>query len=479
MAIMPDEFISVSYADQEIVAYLNELFYQSSMAKSSDIHILSQNNLCFVQRREYGVMVDIDSISPSMADHIDTIIRARADMNKSEQYIPVDGRMSLRFIRDDAYGEEGHRIDIRVSIVPTVGGRKIVCRLLQENSAARTLNDIPMSLMARNCFDDIISMTEGLFLVSGPTGSGKTTLLYALLRLIAEDGTKNIITIENPVEYTHPKITQINVSAHISFQAGLEAALRQDPDVILFGEIRDPKTAETVVQAANTGHLVLSTIHANNSASTITRMIEMGVDPMSLTSCLRAVVAQRLLEATPRPEVLRWRAMDSIERDWINRHRIFLDNPATTSLPHDDGTRQMYKGRLPLLEMITVDHKVSKAIIEQKGEVNILNAAKDQPQFELLAESALRYALEGRTTMEQIMKVVGRDAIVPTELSEGKQLIQRNLIKASELNPLLETQAKMRKKGHLNSLEVLARNRRTPVLQETSTAPQPQAIGES
>jgi general secretion pathway protein E len=311
-----------------------------------------------------------------------------------------------------------------------------------------------MSVMLRHCIADIISQPNGLFLVSGPTGSGKTTLLYAILNAL-HNGHRNICTIEHPVEYTVAKITQINVSHHISFSLGLRTVLRQDPDVILIGEIRDSETAKIVVEAANTGHLVLSTIHANTSALAITRMIDFGVNPMSLAGCLRSVTAQRLVRAVGDKDGIRWRPRTPLEEEWLTRHNVDI-GADSVMVPHDDGRKEIFSGRLPIIEMIKNDESVSRAIVEGRGEVSILNAAVNQPQLELLGAAGVRLARKGLTTIEEVMEAVGKEAIVPSAKSLGRKLIESGLIRADHLYPLLEQQAKLRQKGFVRTLEEMA-----------------------
>ena len=267
------------------------------------------------------------------------------------------------------------------------------------------------------------------------------------------------------------KFTQINISQHISFADGLKTILRQDPDVILVGEIRDSETASIAVEAANTGHLVFATIHANTAALSITRMIDLGVNPQSLAGCLRAVSAQRLLRAVDDPSHIRWRERNPVEHEWLRMHQIdFVGHE--TQLPHDDGRTNMFRGRLPIIEMIKNDAAVSRAIVGGLGEVSILDAAVNQPQLELLAEAGMRMALKGQTTMERVIEAVGREAITPSVMSHGKQLVKTGLITAEELYSILEIQANMRGKGFVRSLDDLAKdfaNRRKKAQVEVST----------
>lgn len=448
MSNLPDNFISTGTQDRAVVDYLNQLFPDALKRRISDIHFLTQGKNCFIQYREAGMMIDVKTVDHKFGDMIDSKIRSRADLNKAESHIAVDGRMSLLY-------EEG-QVDVRVSIVPSVGGRKIVCRLLDQSNSGRNIAAIPMSLMIRQCIDEIIAEPQGLFLVSGPTGSGKTTLLYAILNAL-HNGKRNIVTIENPVEYTVPKITQINITHNITFSQALRATLRQDPDVILVGEIRDAETAQIAAEAANTGHLVLTTIHANNASLAITRMLDFGVEPQSLAGCLRCVTAQRLVQSIREEDKksLHWHAPSALDQEWMNNHKI-LSNIDNNHLPYDGGRASTFYGRMPIIEMIKIDSAVSKAILERKGEVAILNAAINQPQFELLAAAGVRLARNGLTSFEQILEAVGKEAITPTEKSVGQELVECGVINSDQLYYLLEMQVILRRDDFPLSLEELS-----------------------
>lgn len=446
MHIAPDNFISVGSQDRAVVDYLNNIFKDALTRNVSDVHFLTQKKECFIMYREAGVMTEIDTVGYEFADMIDSKIRSRADLNKAESHLAVDGRMSLSY--------ENGNIDVRVSIVPSVNGRKIVCRLLDQSNSGRAISEIPMSAMIRQCINEIVAEPQGLFLVSGPTGSGKTTLLYAILNQL-NNGKRNIITIENPVEYVVPKITQINITHNITFSQALRATMRQDPDVILVGEIRDADTAKIAADAANTGHLVLSTIHANNAAMAITRMIDFGVPPQSLAGCLRCVTAQRLVRAVDVPSLLTIHSPSSIDVEWAKNHGIDIASQ-NSLMYYDSGSSTAFNGRLPVIEMIKIDSLVAKAIVAGKGEVSVLNAAIDQPQFELLASAGIRLAKKGLTSFEQVAEAVGKEAIIPTVKSTGQLLVDSGVINSEELFSLLESQVELRRRGFVKSLNELA-----------------------
>jgi general secretion pathway protein E len=446
MPLAPDNFISTGAYDNDVVNYLNALLPDAIRKAISDIHILVQNQHCYVQFRDGGKMVDVDKLPAQFGDIIDTKIRARSNLNKADLHKPVDGRMSLIY--------DAVPIDVRVAITPTVSGLKIVLRLLNQATALRDIADIPMSLMVRQCIEEIISDPDGLFLVSGPTGSGKTTLLYSIIKAL-HNGERNIITLENPVEYTLHKITQMEISPHMTFANGLRSVLRQDPDVVLVGEIRDSETAKIAVEAANTGHLVLATLHANNSAMSILRMLDLGVDPQTLASCLRCVTAQRLVKKTVSRDKMTWKLPSGIQKEWLSNHKITHD-AANFQLPFDNGSKDVFFGRTPIIEMIKVDAAVASAIESRSGPIPIIDAAINQPQFESLAAAGIRIARQGITSYEQVCEAVGKESNSSTRKSEGQLLIEKGVIDEDDLYSLLECQAGLRNNGIVKSLETLA-----------------------
>lgn len=441
MAIQPNLFISTGHNDKPAAEYLNKLFLDATLKKVSDVHFLMQGDKCYVQFQDAVDLVDVDLLDSNFGRMLDDKIRSRCNLNAAERHLAHDARMKLIF--------DVGMIDVRVSILPSVGGQKTVCRILDQSNSAKDLNDIKMSSMIRMCIDDIINEPQGLFLVSGPTGSGKTTLLYGILNEL-NDGKCNIITIENPVEYTVDKITQVDVSHHLSFAQALRAALRQHPRVILVGEIRDAETAKIAVEAANTGHLVLATVHANNSALAITRLLELGIDPQSLAATLRCVTAQRLVKTCTDIKSCEMRPSTELESEWLSTHNI----DQASILPHEtDETK--YEGKAPIIEMIRVDRKVRTAILSERGEVAVFDAAINQPQFETLAMAGMRLARSGITTFEQVAFVVGKEAINPTVVSDGQKMINEGKVTPEQLFSLLETQALMRQRGFVRTLEEL------------------------
>jgi general secretion pathway protein E len=360
-------------------------------------------------------------------------------MSQADRHRSLDGRMRLRYA--------DRSIDVRVSVIPLVGGQKIVCRLLDQANAAMDMDSIRMTPMTRYYLEELIEEPQGLLLVCGPTGSGKTTTLYGLLGAL-NDGKRNLMTIENPVEYVIPGIGQVNIDQHVSFPDALRAILRQDPDVILVGEIRDAETAKIAVSAANTGHLVLSTLHANNSALAITRLIELGVDPQTLAAALRGVLAQRLVPTVDPDEGFEWQEPSEFDAAWMALHGIDAQGLYFPRL--DKG--QQFTGKTPVIEMVKADKAVRAAIISGLGEQPIFSAAARQMQFETLAQAGVRLANEGVTSMEQVRKIVGQDAILPEVRRLGEVLVANRCAELTQITAALDIQVKRYKQGRLTRL---------------------------
>ncbi len=389
----PGQFISTGTRDAEAVERLNTIFGEAVRMGASDVHIEDTDEGTFVRYRLNGRLVDVDLLPPHLVRDMEAKIRMKAKLPISERLAPLDGRFHVEV--------GGRMVDMRLSIVPTRTGQSIVCRLLDQANAGKRLDEIDMTPAARKVIDGILSRPDGLFLVTGPTGSGKTTTLYAALNE-ANTPERKVITVEDPVEYRLRRGCQINVDEKNTFPKALRAILRQDPDIILVGEIRDAETARIAVQAAMTGHLVFSTLHANDAATSMTRLADLGVDPFTLGVALRAVSAQRLVRrlcscsvpVPPGPDEALW-----LERFGI-RGELF--HAPTGCEKCKDG----FDGRIPVIEMIAVDSAVRAAI--DRGDVQaIRQAAMAQPQFETLAQAGARLAREGKTALTEVIRITG------------------------------------------------------------------------
>jgi type IV pilus assembly protein PilB len=360
--------------------------------RASDIHLEPTKHSLRVRFRIDGMLHEIAELLPVLAPAVVARLKVLAGMDIAVHRNPQDGRFSATI--------NGRSLDVRASTFPTIWGEKAVLRLLDRTSLQRSVSNV-MSGRSIDMFRDLIKRPEGIVLVTGPTGSGKTSTLYAALSELAQSG-KNVITIEDPVEYWLPGVSQgqTNVKAGFTFAQGLRAILRQDPDVIMVGEIRDPETLETAIEASLTGHLVLSTLHTNGSVATLTRLLEMGVEPYLLASAMGGVVAQRLVRRTcesckrptPTPDAVK---------------PLFGANPPKT-LFHGVGCTECrgigYRGRIGVYELLTMNAELRRLIYARATEEQLLAAARTSG-LSTLREEALSLVREGITTIEEITRV--------------------------------------------------------------------------
>lgn len=271
-----------------VIRLINALVAQAVQQGASDIHLEPTDHGMTVRFRRDGVMEEALSLPGEVAPMLVSRVKVMARLDIAEKRLPQDGRISLTL--------GNRKIDVRVSTLPARGGERVVMRILDQTAVSLNLPDLGLDQYSREAFQEALSSPNGIILVTGPTGAGKTTTLYAALKTLT-DGRRNILTIEDPVEYAVPGVgqTQVDTRVGLTFAQGLRAILRQDPDIVMVGEIRDRETAEIAVQAALTGHLVLSTVHANSAAGAITRLRDFGVEPFLIAATLRAVLAQRLV----------------------------------------------------------------------------------------------------------------------------------------------------------------------------------------
>jgi general secretion pathway protein E len=365
--------------DAPIIRMLNALLTQAAKDAASDIHIEPYERSSSVRFRIDGTLREV--VQPNKALHAALISRLKimAELDIAEKRLPQDGRISLRI--------GGRAIDVRVSTLPSSHGERAVLRLLDKTESKFTLEALGMSGDVLATFDGLVHQPHGIVLVTGPTGSGKTTTLYASLGRI-DTATTNILTVEDPVEYELPGIgqTQVNPKIDLSFAKALRAILRQDPDVIMIGEIRDFETAQIAIQASLTGHLVLATLHTNDAPSAVTRLIDMGVEPFLLSSSLLGVQAQRLV----RKLCPACRRVDG-EGRW---HPVGCAECANTG----------YRGRTGVYELMVADDPLRALIHNRASEKELFDSAR-AAGYRTMREDGERLVAAGVTSLEELLRV--------------------------------------------------------------------------
>ncbi|MGA8178817.1 MAG: type II secretion system ATPase GspE [Desulfobacterales bacterium] len=387
-------------SDAPIIKLVNHIISQSVKARASDIHIETYQDSFKVRYRVDGILYDFLSPPKWLQPALISRIKVMANMNIAEKRLPQDGRLAVKIGHQD--------IDVRVSTLPTSFGERLVLRLLDKSGSLISLSDLGLVSDKLALLANLIRSPNGIILVTGPTGSGKTTTLYAILSTINIPDV-NIITIEDPIEYQLQGVNQIQVNPKIdlTFAKGLRSIVRQDPDVILVGEIRDHETAEIAVQSALTGHLVFSTLHTNDSASAITRLVDIGVEPFLISSSVLAVVAQRLIrvlctdckEAYTPDEA----ALDSLG--------ITRDQLQDTSIYRAKGCENCfhtgYKGRLGIFEMMVLDSGLKSLILKTFDSNQIKNEALNRNMV-TLRQDGINKVLSGISTIEEVLRVTQR-----------------------------------------------------------------------
>lgn len=380
----PDLFIASNSNERTTVEFLNKTIVDAVRNGASDIHFENHEGCMLVRYRLNGELEDIAQVDAFMGRLLEMKLREKARLTVSERNVALDSRMSFRV--DD------RPVDMRVSVLPTRMGMSVVCRILDQNGANRRLADVWMSPAVRAEFEAVLGKPDGIFLMTGPTGSGKTSTLYAALN---EVNTRNrkILTIEDPVEYRLKGACQVEVSRDLTFAGALRASLRQDPDVILVGEIRDAETAVTAMQAAMTGHLVFTTLHANNAPSTLTRLTDLGIDPFTLGAAIQGVVAQRLAPLLC-DHCKKMVPLSSYEKAWVEKAGHDPEALYAEKVGCEQCGGRGIKGRVPVIEMLVRSDEIRYAI-EAKSVTEIEAAARLQPQFETLEQCSIRMAKEG------------------------------------------------------------------------------------
>ncbi len=380
--------------DAPVIKLINGILQEAIKTRASDIHIEPYENRLAVRFRIDGALRDMLSLSSRLSSTLVSRVKVMAQLDIAKKRIPQDGRFSLNL---------GQRaVDVRVSTLPSQYGERVVMRILEKTSSLMNLSDLGMDDGELEAFQISLKKPNGIILVTGPTGSGKTTTLYAAVSGL-NDGTRNILTVEDPVEYALDGIgqTQVNSQVGMSFAAGLRAILRQDPDVVMVGEIRDPETAEIAVQASLTGHLVLSTVHTNSAIGAITRLRDMGVEPFLLASTVTGIVAQRLVRRLCTdckiPYTPTRRELDDLAIK-VKPKQPFYKAQGCASC-HNIG----YIGRLGLYEIIVMDDKMRNMIHDNAPETDL--SAHAFKTRRTLLQSGAAHVMSGATSVEDVLRV--------------------------------------------------------------------------
>ncbi len=381
--------------DAPIIRFINAVLTEAVKDNASDVHIEPYENRLGVRFRVDGVLRDVLQTKRALAPLVVSRIKVMSKLDIAEKRLPQDGRISLKIA--------GRAVDVRVSTMPSGHGERVVLRLLDKQAGRLDLESLGMEVAACDKMDGLIHKPHGIILVTGPTGSGKTTTLYAALERI-NDHTRNIMTVEDPIEYFIDGIgqSQVNTKVDMTFARGLRAILRQDPDVVMVGEIRDLETAEIAVQASLTGHLVLSTLHTNTAAGAVARLRDMGVEPFLLASSMIGVLAQRLLrvldDATKVPYTATEYECRTLKVDPANPPTLYRAG---------GGPNGGYAGRTGIYELIAVDDDMRTMIHDGESEQKIERYARTLGSS--IRADGRRQVLAGKTTLEELLRVTRED----------------------------------------------------------------------
>jgi len=393
--------------DTQIIRIIDLLLDYAYTSKASDMHVEPQDLSVVVRFRVDGVLRDVISLPKTLLDRIVTRIKILSQLRTDEHYAAQDGHMSYNF--------SGEKVDIRVSIVPTTYGEKMVLRLLSEKTRQYSLEELGLEEKDFTIVRKQMHKPWGMILVTGPTGSGKTTSLYAVLKLLNKREV-NISTIEDPVEYSIPGVNQIQVNArtNLTFADGLRSIVRQDPNIIMVGEIRDTETADIAINAALTGHLVLSTLHTNDAATALPRLLDMDVEPFLVASTVNMVIAQRLMRKVCMNCVTSY----SIDAATLEQQGYFLPDKVKSRLFADGKARRLYKGagcavcnnsgyrgRTGVFEILEVDTNIKKMIMDEVSS-DVISDYAIKNGMTTMMDDAINKVMSGQTTIEEILRVV-------------------------------------------------------------------------
>ncbi|HEY5237218.1 MAG TPA: GspE/PulE family protein, partial [Rhizomicrobium sp.] len=382
-------------SDAPIVRAVNGLIARAVEAQASDIHIEPAEDSIKIRFRIDGALRDEQPLPGHFKSAFISRIKVMSGLNIAERRLPQDGRLRLAV--------RGQEIDFRVATSPTIHGESVVLRILDRSNLALEFDTLGFDEALLTQYRRVLAQPHGILLVTGPTGSGKTTTLYASLAVLNSSDRK-ILTIEDPIEYRMPGINQTQVKPQIglTFAAALRSFLRQDPDVMMVGEIRDLETAQVAIQSALTGHMILSTLHTNSAAGAITRLLDMGVEPFLITSTLNAVMAQRLV----RRLCPNCRTPMDLLPEAATSLGVALDKPVTVYRAHGcEACRNTgFRGRIALFELLTMDDEISRLILA-RSEAREIHRVAVTASMRTMAQDGLAKAREGLTTVEEVLRV--------------------------------------------------------------------------
>ncbi len=378
--------------DAPIIRLINALITEAIKENASDIHVEPFESRLSIRFRVDGVLREVLEPPRQIASLLVSRIKVMAQLDIAEKRLPQDGRIALKVAN--------RPVDIRVSTLPSGHGERVVMRLLDKQAGRLDLKQLGMGDKVEKRLENMIQKPHGIILVTGPTGSGKTTTLYAMLSLL-NDASRNILTVEDPVEYDLDGIgqTPVNTKVDMTFAKGLRAILRQDPDVVMVGEIRDGETAQIAVQASLTGHLVLSTLHTNSAVGAITRLQDMGVEPFLLSSTLLGVISQRLVRKLC-PEC---KSVTQLDVEQVNGFEISGDDVIYQANGCPACLQTGFKGRTGIYEMIEIDETLSTMIHDSTSQAKLERYCRTQSRS--LREDGIRKMVQGETTLDEVLRV--------------------------------------------------------------------------
>jgi len=379
-----------------VVKLLNYILYQAIRDRASDIHLEPFEHDFKIRYRVDGSLFELEAPPPHLAEALIARIKVMSDLDIAETRLPQDGRIELTV--------GGRSVDLRVSTLPTMFGESTVMRILDRSNVSLSLDNLGLVSTVRDRMREFADLPHGIVLVTGPTGSGKTTTLYAVLNE-ANDVKTKVITVEDPVEYDLEGIVQVPVNEEIgvTYSGVLRTILRQDPDVILVGEIRDQETAQTAIEASLTGHLVFSTLHTNDSPSAITRLVDIGIEPFLLTATVQGILAQRLVRRVCKD----CRTFYEPGEDILRRLKLSADQVVGSKFAYGKGCETCnftgYRGRMAITEVLEVDDRIRELILDGASTTQVQEAAVENGMA-TLRENGLKAVFDGETSVEELLR---------------------------------------------------------------------------